>query len=273
MTTEITEFQLPVADGRLHVRAAGTGPPVVLLHGGALDGRMWAPQFATLTQAGFRAVAMDARGHGHSTTPTAPFRQCDDVAELVQRLGGGPAILAGVSMGAGAAVDTALEHPELVSAVVAVGAGTNEPTFTDPFLLNIFAAWQRAQEHQDVEAWLDAFLLTAAGPHRSLDEVDPEVVGRLREMGRHTIVTHTQPEAVQPEHVVGSWERLGEVRAPVLAVLGELDASDHQEMGRRLAASVQHGRATVIAGTAHYPMMERPEEFDRVLLSFLSTIH
>ena len=269
---EISEYRLPVPDGELHIREAGAGAPVVLLHGGALDSRMWEDQLPVLARAGYRVTAFDARGHGQSTLPTTPFRQCDDAAAVVRHLGEEAAVLVGLSMGGGAAVDTALEHPDLVRAVVAVGSGTAEPTFADPFVLRIFETWRRAQENDDIEGWLDAFLLFASGPHRGLDEVNPEVVSRIRRMGRHTVLTHARPEAVQPEHVAGSWERLGQIAVPVLAVLGELDASDHREMGVRLASSVQQGRRAAIAGTAHYPPMERPDAFNEVLLEFLGSL-
>lgn len=272
IATEGHDYQLRVPDGELHIRDFGTGTPVVLLHGGALDSRMWEEQIPVLTRAGYRVAAFDARGHGQSTLPTTPFRQCDDVAAIVRHLDDGPAVLVGLSMGGASAVDTALEHPDLVRAVVAVGSGTTEPAFADPFVLRIFETWQHAQENNDIEGWLDAFLLFAAGPHRGLDEVDPEVVSRIRRMAQDTVLAHARPEAVQPEHVVGSWERLGEIAVPVLAMLGELDASDHREMGMRLASSVQKGRSKVIAGTAHYPPMEQPDAFNQVLLEFLGSL-
>lgn len=270
MTT--TSHDLPVPGGHLHVEEAGEGPPVLLLHGGALDHRMWTDQVPALVAAGHHVVVPDARGHGASSTPTAPFRQCDDVAALVERLDAGPAVLVGLSMGGGAAVDTALEHPHLVRGVVTVGSGTNEPTFTDPFALDVLADWQRAQAALDLDAWVEAFLRFASGPHRSLDEVDPDVVARLREMVVHTLTTHARPDAVTPHHVTGSWDRLGEITIPVLAVLGELDVSDHLAMGRRLAAEVAQGYEVVIEGAAHYPPLERPGQFNAALLEFLAAI-
>ncbi|GAA4283581.1 alpha/beta hydrolase [Brevibacterium daeguense] len=272
MSTPTTEYLLPVPGGHLFVEETGDGPPLVLLHGGALDRRMWSAQIRPLAAAGYRVAAADARGHGQSSLPTVPFRQCDDVAALVQALGAGPAVLIGLSMGGGAAVDTALEHPEAVRAVVTVGSGTNEPAFTDPFALDVLAAQQEAAGLGDMDAWIDAFLRFAAGPHRELDEVDPDVVRRLGEMARETLISHIRPEAVQPEHVPDSWDRLAEIAVPVLAVLGELDVSDHLMMGRRLAASVPDGREVLIAEAAHYPPMERPEAFNQMLLEFLESL-
>ena len=56
--------------------------PLVLLHGGAVDHRMWRPQLDAFPER--RVVAVDARGHGRSSTPSSPFRHCDDVIEVLR---------------------------------------------------------------------------------------------------------------------------------------------------------------------------------------------
>lgn len=262
--------ELPVPGGHLHVEETGSGPPVVLLHGGALDGRMWAHQVPALAAAGYRVVVPDARGHGRSSTPTAPFRQADDVAGVVRHLDAGPAVLVGLSMGGGAAVDATLEHPDLVRAVVTVGSGTNEGTFTDPFTLDVLDALRQAEANVDPAAWIAASLRFAAGPHRRLEELDPALVDTLREMMAHTLSTHIRPDAVAPHHVAGSWERLAEITVPVRVVLGELDTADHLAVGRRLVAGVPDGREVLLPGTAHYPPLERPEQFTSALRTFLT---
>ena len=127
---------LSTGDGRLGYRATGTGPPLVLLHGGFLDHHMWDDQISDLASR-YRVIAPDARGHGVSANATRPFRPTDDLAALLRHLGTGPAVLAGVSMGAGTAVDTALEHPGLVRALIISGAGTSEPEFTDPWMRDV----------------------------------------------------------------------------------------------------------------------------------------
>src|SRR4029453_7064037 len=115
---------------------SGSGPVVVLLHGGAMDLRMWDDQVPALAER-HRVIRIDARGHGRSETPPEPFRQCDDVAELLGKLGVERATLVGLSMGAGAATDTTLEYPHLVEKLVVMCAATNEPTFTDPWILDV----------------------------------------------------------------------------------------------------------------------------------------
>jgi pimeloyl-ACP methyl ester carboxylesterase len=86
--------RLEVPGGEIAHRDAGSGPAVVLLHGGYLDHRMWTPQLASLAD-DHRVVALDARNHGGSSTATGPYRHCDDVAAVIRRLDLGPAVLWG----------------------------------------------------------------------------------------------------------------------------------------------------------------------------------
>ncbi|WP_425569467.1 alpha/beta fold hydrolase [Nonomuraea salmonea] len=92
---------------------------------------MWNDQISALSDR-YRVIAYDARGHGRSANATGPYRLTDDLAALLRHLGTGPAVLVGVSMGAGLAVDTALEHPELVSALVATGGGNERAVLRGP---------------------------------------------------------------------------------------------------------------------------------------------
>ena len=246
----------------------GTGPPVVLLHGGYLDHHMWDEQIAALA-ATCRVIAPDARGHGRSANATGPFRFTDDLAALLRHLDTGPAALVGVSMGGGIAVDTALEHPDLVRALVVSGVGTSEPYFTDAWNLQVIEAWTTAAAAGDLDAAVEAFTAAAAGPYRTLDDLDPAIVSRLRAMTRGTMGKHTVGEPDQVVPVTDTWSRAAGIDVPVLAVNGALDSADHLGMAERLARTVKNGRAVTIDGAAHYPNLDRPEEFGAILTSFL----
>ncbi|MEU8205679.1 alpha/beta hydrolase [Streptosporangium sp. NPDC049046] len=249
----------------------GTGRPLVLLHGGFLDHGMWEEQIPFLASR-YRVIAPDARGHGRSANATEPFRPTDDLAGLLRRLGTGPAILVGVSMGAGIAVDTALEHPELVSAVVVSGAGTSEPYFTDPWTLQTMTAWHSAMAAGDLDASIEAFTLFAAGPYRTLDDLDSDVVARLRRMTGDTMSKHTADEPNLLVQVRDTWERAATIDVPLLAVNGTVDSPDHIGMAERLAHTVANGRVIPVEGTAHYPNMERPDVFNEILEGFLRAL-
>ncbi|MGW5664079.1 alpha/beta fold hydrolase [Streptomyces sp. NPDC003758] len=255
-------------DGRLAYRDEGAGAPLVLLHGGFLDHRMWDDQIPVFART-HRVIAPDARGHGASSNATRPFRHTDDLAALLRHLGTGPATLVGLSMGGAIAVDTALEHPDLVRALVVSGVGTSEPDFQDPWTQAVNSAYWHALGAGDIDAFVDAFARFTYGPQRTAEDVDPEVDRRVREMARATITKHTGDEPDHSVRVTDTWARAARIEVPVLAVNGGIDSPDHIGMAERLVRTVAHGRATVVEGTGHYPNMERPDAFDAIVRDFL----
>ncbi|MEU6672226.1 alpha/beta hydrolase [Streptomyces sp. NPDC046727] len=259
------------SDGSLAYRDTGNGQPLVLLHAGFFDHSMWDDQIRAFSLR-YRVIAPDARGHGASSNATRPFRPADDLAALLRHLDVGPAVLVGVSMGGATAVDTALEHPELVRAVVVSGVGTSEPYFEDPWSLEVLREQNGALAAGDIEGWLNGHVRFAAGPHRSPGDVDTDITNRLRAMASRTISKHT---AGEPDHrvpVPQTWQRAASIDVPVLAISGSLDVSDHIAMADRLAHAVPDGCAVSVENTAHFPNMEQPTEFNAILTRFLETL-
>jgi pimeloyl-ACP methyl ester carboxylesterase len=255
--------------------AGGAGPlPLVLLHGGAADHRMWTPQLGAFPDR--RLVVPDARGHGGSSDADAPYRLCDDLVVLLDALGIERAVLVGVSMGGGTAVDTALEHPSRVAGLVVSGTATSEPEFTDPWALEAFAEWRAAEQAGDPERWVAAYLRFVPGPHRGADEVDPAVLELVERMAVDTLAAHVRLDehgVPQPPHPVtpvrGTWERLPGIAVPAVAVVGALDGDDHVRMGERFAAAVPGAVLVRVEGSAHYPNLERPAQFDAAVQDLL----
>lgn len=256
------------ADGDLAYRDTGTGDLVVLLHSGYVDHRVFDDQIPALA-AHHRVIAVDTRGHGFSANASRPFRWADDLADLLRHLDAGPAALVGLCMGAAVATDTTLEHPELVRALVVSGAGASEFEFTDPGTLEHVSEAARLLGAGDIEGWLDNFARGVAGPHRGVDEVAPDVVRRLRDMSAHTLAKHTPDEPQWHVPLTDTWSRLPKIDVPVLAIHGALDAPDSIAMAERVARTVPDGRSVTLQDVGHYPNMEKPEEFNGILLDFL----
>ncbi|MQW78006.1 alpha/beta fold hydrolase [Nocardioides sp. dk4132] len=265
--------RIDLPGGHLAYTEAGSGELVVLLHAGYVDHTMWEREITHLARR-CKVVAPDARTHGCSSTATAPFRHCDDVAALVRHLDAGPAILVGISMGASAALETAIEHPDCVRGVVISGAGTGEPSFEDPWSLKLLGRLERAIAEMDPPAWIEAELEFAAGPRRNLAAMDPGIVARLRVMHEHFASTHVVvPGVTPPTPVAESWSRLGMVTVPVLGIVGEEDSADHHRMTRRAVTAVRDGRGVAtIAGAGHYPNLERPEQWAQIVDAFLADL-
>ncbi|MEW2157215.1 alpha/beta hydrolase [Streptomyces sp. NPDC007189] len=257
------------SDGELAYRdTGGTGLPIVLLHAGFLDHTMWdehVPAFARQ----FRVIAPDARGHGRSANASRPFRQADNLAELLHHLGTGPAVLVGISMGAMITVGTAVEHPDLVRALVISGGGTDEREFTEPWTKQAQAAQFQALAAGDIEAWHDASDAWAHGPERPRDAVRPEIYTRLRQMRRRTISKHTPGEPDHSVPVANLGARAAQITVPVLALNGAQDAPELRAMAESIARTAPRGRTAVIDDAAHFPNFDHPEEYSRIVADFL----
>ena len=259
---------VPVEGTVLYYEAMGAGEPVILLHGGAIDHRMWDEQFETLAKE-FRVVRYDARGHGLSLSPFGEYRHYEDLAALMTGLGFERAHLVGLSMGCRLAVDLAIDHPERVKSLVLCSPGVSGTSFDSPeskaYLERIRAAFGRADFTQAAEefviAWCD-------GPHRSPEETPPAVRSRIQAMARAKL-RPGRDQGQGFELDPPAMERFGEVRAPTLAILGELDMPDIHRIVERIGAEVPGARVERIGGAAHMVNLEYPEEVNELVLGFL----
>src|SRR5919112_5849615 len=169
-----------VNGARIAYDVAGSGPPVLLLHAGIGDRRMWDAQVPAFAEH-FTVIRFDARGFGETRKPDAPFSSHADAIALLDHLDISRAHLIGVSMGSQTAIEAAVAASERVSALVAVASRTGTPV--SPALR---AGWERVDElyeagdiagavEYELRMWVD-------GPDRDSDAVDPAMRERAREM-------------------------------------------------------------------------------------------
>ena len=247
----------------------GEGPPVVLLHAGVADSRLWEPQLGSFPQS-HTVLRVDLPGFGNSPFETNPVSLRGAVRDTMDAEGIDRAALVGVSLGGNTALELTLESPERVSALVLVGAGLPDHDWSEE-VRSFFAAEEEALERGDVEAAVDANLRTwLAGPRRSLEDIDPalrELVGEMQKQAFRQQKGHEDVRVLRlapPES-----ERLAEVKVPTLILTGDEDVADIHDIADRLSAGIPGAERATIAGAAHLPNLERPEEFDRIVLDFL----
>jgi 3-oxoadipate enol-lactonase len=258
---------------RLWYEVEGEGPGVVLLHEGIGDARMWDDQWKPFS-ASYRTVRMDFRGFGRSELPGGPFSLADDVLALVDDLGLGRVALVGGSVGANVALEVALTAPDRVTALVIAPPGM----VTDERSQEVVdfgeaedAALDRGDLDEAVRLNLD---LWVAGPGRDLAEVEGPLVECVAEMQRRAfelqVPAYEQEPA--PEHQARFRplaDHLGDVVAPTLAIVGDLDVADIADAADSIEASIPGARKVVMERVAHLPNMERPDEYNRLVLGFL----
>lgn len=121
---DVTSGYAPSGAAKIYFESAGTGRNLIFAHAGISDSRMWDPQFESFAER-FRVVRYDHRGFGKSKLTDEPYALADDLLNVLRHLSVAKTALVGCSMGGTAAIDFALEHPEMVAALVLVGSGVS----------------------------------------------------------------------------------------------------------------------------------------------------
>lgn len=267
---------LDLDGAKLYHESVGEGSAVVLLHAGIADARMWDEQLPVFSR-DHRVVRYDLRGFGRSDLPTSPWSARDDVVALLDALELEQASLVGCSNGGRVALETVLLAPERVSALVLVGSALSGYRWSDE-QERIDEEEEAAFERGDYEAVADLMVRTwVDGPRRAPEEVDAGVRERVRamqladarRMGEHLAAGGELVPETRLDPPAGA--RLGEIAAPTLVLAGAEDVDDIHRIADLLADGIAGARRAVIEGAAHLPNMERPDEFDRLVLEFLAT--
>jgi 3-oxoadipate enol-lactonase len=257
----------------LYAEIAGEGPAVALVHEGICDSRMWDPQWESFTGS-HRVLRYDLRGFGRSPLEPGRFSNARDLIELLERHGLEQVSLVGVSLGGRVALEVALARPELVRSLVLVAPGLPGHEWSE----EVTSSWneeEKALDAGDLDAAVEINLRTwVDGPRRRPEDVDPAVRQHVREMQLRAFELQLPlgEEADEELLVPDLAARLGEVRAPTLVIVGDEDVSDMHRIAERLEREIPGSRLATIANTAHVPSMERPVEFDGLVLGFLGSV-
>ncbi len=257
------------SDGaRLYYEIAGEGEPLVLVHAGIADGRMWDGQFAAFARR-YQVIRYDMRGFGRSAMVRGPFSHHEDLRALLDSLGIERAFFVGCSIGGRTIIDFALEYPARVRALVPVGsalsgldAGGDSPQQWEELVAAEDAGDLERVSELEVQIWVD-------GPYRGPDGVDSGVRDSVREM--NLIALENEASGLGDERPLEppAVNRLAEIQVPTLAIVGDLDWPETIGAADLLLRHIPGARRVVIPGTAHLPNMEKPQGFNRVVLEFI----
>jgi 3-oxoadipate enol-lactonase len=266
-----------LADGMLsHERSGPSGPiPLLLIHAGIADRRMWDPIWPTLT-ATRDVVRVDLRGYGESTErPDGPWSPRADVLEVLDHLGIDRVHAIGCSFGAGVAFEVALERPGLVASLVLAAPGGALLTERTDELVAFFEDEGAAVDAGDLDAAAEANVVAwVDGPHRGPDVVPAAVRDAVRAMQRRAFdVNVGWPDDVweaEDELDPEASQRLGEITAPTLVISGKLDIDSVQLAADHLLAGLDNVRGVTWDDVAHLPSMERPDDFAAEVLDWVA---
>ena len=257
-------------DTEIAVESAGKGAPVVLLHAGVADRRMWRCELDVLARAGFHACSYDRRGFGDTLHVDQTWSHVGDLAAVLDAFAPGkPAILVGCSQGGRIAIDLALAQPKRVAGLMLVAPAVSGAPEPGPLPAAI-QAWvdrvERAEAGNDVDAinlleahaWLDGPLAPegrVGGPTRTLFLSMNEIALRAEERGMR----------VDP---APAYDRVHQIECPTLVAWGDLDFPGVIDNCLHLAGAMKNARRHVFVNAAHLPNLEQPDEFGRLLVDF-----
>lgn len=261
-------FAIDVGGATLTGLEQGEGLPVVFLHAGVCDKRMWLEQMQVVADAGWHGLAYDRRGYGEATSPDEPFSHLDDLIAVLDALDIHAAVLVGCSMGGGLAVDFALAHPGRVIGLVLIGTSITG------------APWSATAEEQAIEmaeedAWErgDIDLLNKVQAHEWLDGPrarSGRVGGAARELFlAMNAAALTKPQLTLEDPTPDAWDRVGNVNAPTLLMVGDEDFTALVDRHETLSETMPNAFAVVLEGAAHIPSIEKPAMVNSLLLEFL----
>jgi pimeloyl-ACP methyl ester carboxylesterase len=229
--------------------SGGDGPPLVLLHPGVGDSRIWDPVLAPLT-AKYRVIRYDARGFGQSPAPAVKFSLFADLVAVLGHYEVQRAAFVGCSQGGGSSLALALGQPERVSALALLCPGI--PGFPYPEGEDeddpLEAEYERAEAAGDVDALADVMrqIWAAAG-------TTPAVLEQLRSAARAAISAGDLEQKDPP-----AFGRLGEISVPAALMVGDADYPPLVESNRQAAARIPGCEFLLVPGMDHLPPLREP---------------
>lgn len=236
------------AGARIWYASHGSGPAVILLHGGMGNSGNWGYQVPAIVEAGYRAVVIDSRGHGRSTRDGREYSyqlMATDTRAVMDRLGIASAAIVGWSDGADTGLILAQETPERVAGLFFFACNVdNSGTRPFEFTPVIARIWQ---QHQKDYAALSA----TPGDFDALSQA---------------------VEAMQSTQPNLSPLELARITVPVEVVLGEHDEFIRQEHMTYLAVTLPDATHQVLAGLSHFAPLQAPDIFNAAILTFLKRV-
>ena len=262
----VTGF-LNINDARIYYEERGQGPCVILIHGFAMDRRIWDRQFDLLARR-CRVVRYDLRGFGRSDLPQGPYSTLDDLAVMMDQLGIDKACVMGISLGGSLALEFALTCPERVAGLVLAGSTLRGYPFSDDYVKEFLHYRKIARRQGTAVAQSESMgnpLLRCIARKPSLFE---PIKTMIRDYSGFHWLSHDPHRVLYPPAIT----RLSEITCPVQIIFGQRDIPDLQGVAKQLIAEIKHARSVVIPNVGHIVNMEAPETFNRIVLDFLSTL-
>jgi pimeloyl-ACP methyl ester carboxylesterase len=247
--------------GKVAYETCGSGDKaIVLLHDGILHSAAYDDVWPLLCQS-FKVVRYDRRGYGATPAAATPFASVDDLAAVMKAAGISRAALVDSSAGGGIAVDFALAHPEAVDALVLAGPWVSGFKPSTGFIVRSLKLVALIKTGNLEEAVKDPYILT-----KSADAERARVVALLKANPQNLSNPSGKVERSGPD----AKDRLADIHAPTLVLVGEVDIKDVFDQARAVAGAVPGAKLEIVPATGHFMYLEKPQDFAERVVRFLA---
>ncbi|MDP4088299.1 MAG: alpha/beta hydrolase [Bacillota bacterium] len=258
---------IKISDSNLFYSITGEGEPLVFIHGNFNDSRIWTNQIETFSKQ-YKVICYDMRGYGKSDTPVSAFSQFEDLKVLLDSLGNRKVTLIGSSSGGSVALDFTLKYPEYVKALVLAAPSINGCSYPIKLMIEGIKSVS-ALKSKGFEAAVDKFInnpfWTYFIPSRNKEKARELVVQNIKT--RKNFYSWNFKLAVPLKPYAS--KRLNEIKVPVLIVLSDKDAPFNMKVAAYINEGIINSKKVIISDCGHLPFVEKPEEFNKIVLDFL----
>jgi len=270
-TNELKSGYLDIGNAKIYYEEKGDGIPLIMIHGGFLDRRMWDEQFEYFSK-DYRAIRYDVRNHGLTASAEDVYTNYGDLNALMDSLKIKKAVVMGLSMGGLIAIDFTLAFPDKVIALIPVSSGISGFDKKDEL-------WKQFDKNINIEfsnnnakGAIDLMLkIWTFGPGRTTGDVNKNVTDKVKLMLQNTF---DKPDTMR---IAGKLSpsangRLSEIKVPVLAIYGDKDLQGIIDIANRIESEVKGSKKVVIKDAAHMVNMEYPDLFNETVANYLKDI-
>ncbi len=231
---------------KLYYAIYGSGPPLLMLHGGLGHSDVWGNQIPAFAEK-YKVIAVDSRGHGRSTRDAQPFGydlMTDDVVALMDKLGIDKASIVGWSDGGIIGLDMAIRHPERLDKLFAFGANYNLSGLKDGI---------------DKDPTFNAYIERAGKDYERLSPTPTEYAAFVDAIAK---MWYSQPDF--------SKDQMKAIKSPVAIADGEHDEAIRREHTEEMASLIPGAKLVILPDVSHFAFWQNPELFNKAVLDFLA---
>ena len=253
-----------VNGARLYYEAAGTGHPLIFMHGFGGNHHLWDCQFDFFA-AHYRIVCFDMRGFGKSSLPTdTKVHYAEDLKALMHHLKIKSAYIGGQSLGGLVTLRFALTYPDAIDALILVDAGMEGYEWSAPYVASMEAIYSLARK----EGLPAARALLNRHPIGAPARANPAASAHLKKYADYSgwHLLNITPFDHHDKTIAG---RVHEIKKPALIVIGELDLPDFHGIADHLQRNISKSQKVQLSGVGHVSNLESPEAFNNAVLQFL----